>query len=485
MTPDEFRRAGHALVEWIADYRERLARAELPVQARVQPGEIIGRLPSAAPERGEPFEAILADVEALLMPGVTHWQHPRFFGYFPSGGSLASVLGDMLSTGLGVVGLNWQAGPALTELEQVTTDWMRELLGLPRSFSGVIQDTASAATFVALVCARERASDYGAARAGLQGGNPPLVVYTSAQAHSSVEKAALLAGFGRDHVRAVALDADFRLDVAALAAAIAQDRAAGRRPCAVVATSGTTATTAMDPIAAIAAVARREQLWLHVDAAMGGSAMLLPEFRHHWAGIDAADSVVVNPHKWLTVAFDCSLYFVRDAEHLVRVMSTNPSYLQTPMDAQVRNYRDWGVPLGRRFRALKLWLTLRDQGAEALRARLRRDLDNAQWLAAQVRAEPDWEVTAPVVLQTVCVRHVPRGMSATEVDQHTRRWTQAVNDSGAAYLTPAVVDGRWVTRVSIGIELTERVHVAQVWDAMRRAASKARAAAVGGDDDRV
>ncbi|MBS0393086.1 MAG: aminotransferase class V-fold PLP-dependent enzyme [Proteobacteria bacterium] len=481
MTPDEFRRAGHALVEWIAAYRERLARADLPVQATVQPGEVIARLPAAAPERGEPFEAILADVEALLMPGVTHWQHPRFFGYFPSGGSLASVLGDMLSTGLGVIGLNWQAGPALTELEQVTTDWMRDLLGLPPSFSGVIQDTASAATFVALVCARERASNYCAAHAGLQGGDPPLVVYTSAQAHSSVEKAALLAGFGRDHVRAVPLDGEFRLDVMALEAAIAADRAAGRRPCAVVATSGTTATTAMDPIAAIAAVARREQLWLHVDAAMGGSAMMLPEFRHHWDGIEAADSVVVNPHKWLTVAFDCSLYFVRDAEHLVRVMSTNPSYLQTPMDARVRNYRDWGVPLGRRFRALKLWLTLRDQGAEALRARLRRDLDNAQWLAAQVRAEPAWEVTAPVVLQTVCVRHAPRGMSAAQVDEHTRRWTQALNDSGTAYLTPALVGGRWVTRVSIGIELTERTHVAQLWDAMRRVASTALAAAAGGD----
>ena len=476
MTPDEFRRAGHALVEWIASYRERLAGGDLPVQSRAAPGDLVARLPAKAPERGEPIEAILADLDTVILPGITHWQHPRFFGYFPSGASLTSVLGDMISTGLGVVGLNWQASPALTELEQVTTDWLRDLLGLPPTFSGVIQDTASAASFVALVCARERATGYGAARAGLQDGGPPLVVYTSAQAHSSVEKAALLAGFGRQHVRAIGVDVAYRMDVAQLEAAIRRDHAAGLRPCAVVATTGTTATTAMDPIAPIAAIARRERLWLHVDGAMGGSAMLLPEYRQYWEGIDAADSIVVNPHKWLTVAFDCSLYLVRDPEHLVRVMSTNPSYLQTPVDTKVRNYRDWGIPLGRRFRALKLWLTLREQGAEAIRARLRRDLANAQWLAAQIDAAPHWRRVAPVVLQTVCVRHEPPGLDAAALDAHTRRWTQAINDSGVAYLTPAVVDGRWMTRVSIGMELTEAVHVGELWQAMRAAADASAAA---------
>jgi aromatic-L-amino-acid/L-tryptophan decarboxylase len=476
VTPDEFRRAGHALVEWIASYRERLAAGDLPVQAQVRPGDLIARLPAAAPERGEAIDRILADLDTLILPGVTHWQHPRFFGYFPSGGSLTSVLGDMVSTGLGVIGLNWQASPALTELEQVTTDWLRDLLGLPSTFSGVIQDTASAASFVALVCARERATDYGAARAGLQGGGAPLVVYTSAQAHSSVEKAALLAGFGRQYVRAIELDTDFRMDVAALDAAIGRDRAAGLRPCAVVATTGTTATTAIDPIAPIAAIARREGLWLHVDGAMGGCAMLLPECRHHWHGIEAADSIVVNPHKWLTIAFDCSLYLVRDPQHLVRVMSTNPSYLRTPVDTQVRNYRDWGIPLGRRFRALKLWLTLREQGAEAIRERLRRDLANAQWLAAAVDTAPRWRRVAPVVLQTVCVRHEPPGLDSAALDAHTRRWTQAINDSGVAYLTPAVVDGRWITRVSIGTELTQARHVAELWQAMQRAAEASAAA---------
>jgi aromatic-L-amino-acid decarboxylase len=475
VTPDEFRRAGHELVEWIARYREQLAAGSLPVQSRLKPGELVARLPVAAPEHAQEFSAIMKDLDGLILPGITHWQHPRFFGYFPTGGSLASVLGDMMSTGLGVIGLNWQASPALTELEQVMTDWLRDLLGLPADFSGVIQDTASAATFIALVSARERATDYGASRTGLQGGEPPLVVYTSAQAHSSVEKAALLAGFGRQYVRALPLDAQFRMQLPALEAAIAADRAAGLRPCAIVATTGTTATTAMDPIDAIAAVARREKIWLHVDAAMGGTAMLLPECRHHWAGVEGAESIVVNPHKWMTVAFDCTLYLVRDPEHLVRVMSTNPSFLQTPMDAQVRNYRDWGIALGRRFRALKIWVTLREQGVAAIRARLRRDLANAQWLAAQVDATRPWRRIAPVTLQTVCVRHEPPGLEGEALDAHTRRWVQAINESGAACLTPAVVDGRWMARVSIGIEQTEARHVAELWQIMRAAADAAAA----------
>jgi aromatic-L-amino-acid/L-tryptophan decarboxylase len=470
VNPDEFRRAGHALVEWIARYREQLAAGGLPVQSKAAPGDLIARLPAHAPESGEPMESILRDLDEVILPGITHWQHPRFFGYFPTGGSLSSVLGDMVSTGLGVIGLNWQASPALTELEQVTTDWMRDLLGLPRDFSGVITDTASAASFLALVCARERASSYGAASAGLQQADAPLVVYASIQSHSSVEKAALLAGFGRHYVRAIEVDDGFRLSVDALRDAVRRDRAAGLTPCAVVATSGTTATTAFDPIAPIGELTRSEGLWFHVDAAMGGAAMLLPEYRHHWDGIEAADSVIVNPHKWLDIAFDCSLYFVRDAQHLVRVMSTNPSYLQTPVDAQVRNYRDWGIPLGRRFRALKIWFALREQGADAMRARLRRDLDNARWLEAQIRSSQHWRVVAPVTLQTVCVRHEPPGLGGEALDRHTRRWAQAINDSGSAYLTAACVGGRWLVRASIGSALTQRHHVEALWRAMQEAA---------------
>ena len=471
MTPDDFRKAGHALVDWIADYRERLATGAFPVQARVAPGDLIKQLPATAPEMPEPLDAILADLDRLITPGITHWQHPQFYGYFPSGGSLTSVLGDMVSTGLGVVGLSWQASPALTELEQVTTNWLRDLLGIPATFSGVLQDTASTSSFLALVCARERATDYGATRGGLQTAEPPLIVYVSSQSHSSVEKAALLAGFGRDNVRSIATDENFALSVPALSEAIRRDRAAGLRPCAIVATTGTTSTTAMDPIAAIAAIARAEKLWLHVDAAMGGAAMLLPEYRHYWAGVEAADSIIVNPHKWLTVAFDCTLFLVRDPQHLVRVMSTNPSYLQSPTDIQVRNYRDWGIALGRRFRSLKIWFNLREQGAEAIRQKLRRDIANAQWLEAQVRAAPDWRVLAPVTLQTVCIRHEPPALEAGALDAHTRRWAQSINDSGAAYLTAAVINGRWMVRVSIGSALTEPAHVQQLWSIIQDAAA--------------
>jgi glutamate/tyrosine decarboxylase-like PLP-dependent enzyme len=469
MTPEEFRVAGHALVDWIADYRERLSRAEFPVQATVKPGDIIRQLPTAPPADGEAFTAMLDDLDRIVMPGMTHWQHPRFFGYFPSGGNLTSVLGDMVSTAFSSIGLNWQASPALTEVEQVMTDWLRDLLGLPATFSGVLQDTASAASFVALVSARERANHYGATRAGLQSGEAPLVVYVSEYSHSSIEKAAVLAGFGREHIRALPVDADYRLDVTALSAAIAADRAAGLHPAAVVATSGTTGVTAFDPIADIAAITQREGLWLHLDAAMGGSAMVLPEYRHLWAGVEAADSIVVNPHKWLSVAFDCSLYLVRDPEHLIRVMSTNPSYLQTAVDREVRNYRDWGIPLGRRFRALKIWFALRDQGTDAIQARLRAHLTWARDLADWVEAAPEWCLVAPLTLQTVVIRHEPAGLRGEALDAHTRAWAQGINDSGAAVLTPTVVAGRWAVRVSIGAEYTRAEHIAELWSILQAA----------------
>ncbi len=471
MTPEEFRSAGHELVDWIADYRSRLARGEFPVQSPVKPGDILAALESSAPLDGEPTETIFADFCRTIVPGITHWQHPSFFGYFPANSSLPSVLGDLLSSGLGVIGLNWQSSPALTELETLTMRWMRDLVGLSPSWTGCLQDTASTASLVALICARERATGYAGARGGLQAVESPLVIYASEQAHSSIEKAAVLAGFGREHIRAIATDETFALSVAALEAAIAADGARGLTPCAVVATTGTTGTTAMDPIGAIAAVARREKLWLHVDSAMAGAAMLLPEFRHYWDGIEEADSVIVNAHKWLGAVFDCTLYFVRDSEHLIRVMSTNPSYLQSAVDSQVINYRDWGIPLGRRLRALKLWFLLRSEGTDRIRARLRRDIANARWLEAAVRRTPHWRVVAPVQLQTVCVRHEPPDLSGEALDAHTQAWSARVNSSGAAYLTPARVAGQWMVRVSIGAEATERVHVEALWDVMQRIAS--------------
>jgi aromatic-L-amino-acid decarboxylase len=471
MNAEEFRRYGHQIVDMIADYRAGVA--EHPVMSQVEPGAIKAQLAATPPERPEPFEAVLRDVEKIVMPGLSHWQSPRFFGYFPANSELASVLGDYLSTGLGVLGLSWQAAPALTELEEVATDWVRRMVGLSDAWSGVIQDTASTSSLVALICARERASDYSLARDGLQGGAPRLTVYVSEQSHSSVEKAALLAGFGRAHVRAIPVDDAFAMRVDALEAAIAADLGRGLKPCAIVGTSGTTASTAFDPLARLAEVARLHGAWLHVDAAMAGSAMILPECRALWDGIEGADSLVFNPHKWLGVAFDCSLYYVRDSQHLMRVLGTNPSYLQTAVDQKVRNLRDWGIPLGRRFRALKLWCLIREQGVEKLRQRIRRDLENARWLEQQVRAAPNWRVLAPVALQTLCVRCEPPGLEGEALDRHTQGWAERINRSGAAYLTPAVLNGRWMVRVSIGSLSTEREHVAALWAAMREAAELA------------
>ena len=470
MTPEEFRKFGHQVVDWVADYRKRVAK--LPVMARTGPGEVRERLPNLPPEKPEPFKKILRDLDDIIMPGLSHWQHPEFFGYFPSNGELSSVLGDYLSTGLGVLGLSWQASPALTELEEVVTWWLQRMMGLSASWSGVIQDTASTSTFVALLCARERTTNYGLTRGGLQAEKNPLVVYASAHSHSSVEKAALMAGFGRENVRLIPCDAAYAMRADAVEAAIKKDISEHRQPCAIVATTGTTTTAALDPIEGLAQLRRKYKIWVHVDAAMAGSAMILPECRWMWRGIEEADSLVLNPHKWLGAAFDCSVYYVRDAEHLVRVMSTNPSYLQSAADGRVKNYRDWGVPLGRRFRALKLWLLIRGQGVARLQERLRRDIANAQWFAAQVRAAPQWRVLAPVPLQTVCVRHEPPGLDGEALDRHTLDWVERVNRSGHAYLTPAMLDGRWMVRVSIGSLTTERRHVAGLWKRMQAEAAR-------------
>lgn len=465
MTPAEFRRAGYQVIDRIAAYRERIAN--LPVLSRLKPGELRAQLPASPPAQAEQFEAILADLDHIIMPGLSHWQHPRFFGYFPANATLASALGDFLSTGLGQLGLNWQSSPALTELEEAMTDWLRQMVGLSENWHGVIQDTASTSTLVALLCAREHTSSYSLSRGGLQAEERPLIIYTSAQSHSSVEKAALLAGFGRVNLRLIDTDEAHAMRPDLLAEAAQADLAAGARPCAVVATTGTTATTALDPIEAVAAVCREHRLWLHVDAAMAGSAMILPECRWMWQGIEAADSLGLNPHKWLGVAFDSSLFYVRDPQHLVRVMSTNPSYLQTAADTQAKNYRDWGIPLGRRFRALKLWFLIRLEGVEGLQARLRRDIANARWLAEQVDATPGWTRLAPVPLQTVCLRHEPPGLTGEALDAHTLKWVGQINASGAAYLTPAVLNGRWMVRVSIGAEPTERQDVEALWGLMQ------------------
>ncbi|MGO8685175.1 MAG: pyridoxal phosphate-dependent decarboxylase family protein [Thermoleophilia bacterium] len=463
MDPTDFRTLGHELIDWVADYREGMA--ELPVMSRVEPGDIQALLPAEPPVQAVGLTDITADLDRIVLPGITHWNHPGWFAYFPSNTDLTSVLADLVAAGLGAQGMSWQTSPAATEVEDVVMDWLRQMLALPADFTGVIHDSASTATFTALLCARERSTDFGQNRGGLQSESAPLVVYASDQAHSSVPKAALLAGFGADHLRLIATDEAHALRADLLEAAIAADIAAGRRPCAVVAAVGTTATTALDPIAEIAALAERHSLWLHLDAALAGTAMICPEYRWMWQGVERADSVVLNPHKWLGTGFDLSAYYVRDPEHLVRVMSTNPSYLRTAQDGRVRNLRDWGIPLGRRFRALKLWFLLREYGVQGLQERIRRDMANAQWLVEQVDAAPDWQRLAPVPLQTVCLRHAPAALAGDEaaLDAHNLELVAQVNRAGHSYLTSSLLKGRQMIRVSIGSQATEREHVQRAW----------------------
>ena len=390
------------------------------------------------------------------MPGLTHVQHPRYFGWFPANASLASVLGDFASSGIGALGISWQSAPALTEVEEVVCDWMRQLAGLPTEWKGTIHDTASVACLVALLCAREQASQ---SQSGAR--RPAERERTARRLHDGA--GALVGSESRRCLPAsVATTSDWSAPIRArtpcrgdaFAAAVDADVAAGRVPAAVVVSIGTTGTTAVDPLREILAVVRRSPapaMWVHVDAAMAGSALLLPECRPMFDGLDEADSMSWNPHKWIGTILDTALFYTRRPDDLVRVMSTNPSYLRSAADGDVTQYRDWGIPLGRRFRALKLWFHLRIDGVEAIRARMRRDLANAQWLAEQVGAEPEWEVVAPVRLQTVCVRHRPPGVDGDDLDRHTLGWVDAVNSSGAAFLTPSVLGGRWMVRVSIGV----------------------------------
>lgn len=463
MTPEEFRAAAHELVDWIADYRAAIPGR--PVRSEVAPGWVRARLEGDPPEAAERLADLIEDLDDVVVPGITQTQSPGYYAWFPANASLESVLGDIAASGLGALGITWQSAPAVTEMEELVTDWLRELCGLSDSWVGSIHDTASTACLVSMLVARERATDLSEDRGGLQAEPAPLIVYASTQAHSSVPKAVLLAGFGRDNLRLIPVDpATLAMDTDQLREEMAADAAAGRRPAAVIASMGTTGTTAFDPLERIVEIAAEHGAWVHVDAAMAGSALLLPECRPLFAGIEGADSFGWNPHKWMGTILDCSLLYVRDVELLVRVFSTNPSYLRSSSDSEVTQFKDWGIPLGRRFRAIKLWFHLRLAGAEAIRHRLRRDLAHAQWLAAQIEATVGWEVCAPVTLQTVCVRHVPDGVDDPEaLDRHQQEWAERVNATGRAFITPALVEGRWIVRLSIGAEATQRPDVEALW----------------------
>ena len=471
MTPEEFRKAGHQLIDWIADYRSGIDR--MPVKAQVQPGDIKNRFERSAPEDKAPFEELIDMLDSRVIEGITQVQSPMHFGWFPSNASLASVLGDIASSGIGGLGISWESCPSLTEVEEVTVDWMRQLVGLSDQWLGTIHDTASTACLTALLAARERAGKFALQDGGLQALPSALVVYTTEEAHSSIEKSTLLAGFGRDNLRIVEMDKSTRaMSPDSLATEIEHDLLSGRVPAAVIASCGSTGVTAFDPIADIVAVAAPHGIWVHVDAAMAGAAMMLPECRHLWDGVEKADSISWNPHKWMGTILDTSLFYVRDPQHLIRVMSTNPSYLKSDVDGESTQYRDWGIPLGRRFRSLKLWFHLYLDGAESIRARLRRDLENAKWLAEQVKAHSDWELVSPLTLQTVCVRHSPDNLDSAALNEHTLKWAKLINNSGAAFLSPSQLDGEWFVRVSIGVESTQRKHVEELWQLMQDTAKE-------------
>lgn len=470
MNPDDFRRHGHQLVDWMADYMRDVG--SLPVTPAVRPGDILRQLPSSAPEKGEPFDTLLRDFTHIIVPGMTHWNHPGWFAYFPANNSPPSVLAEMLTATLGAQCMSWATSPAATELEQVTMEWLRQILGLPEGFTGVIQDTASTATLVALLSARERATNHAAGVTGLAGTGARLTVYASSEAHSSIDKGVKLAGYGLEQLRRVPVDQAYALIPDALDRMIAADRKAGFVPACVVATVGTTSSTAIDPLSRIAEVCRRHAVWLHVDAAYAGAAAMVPELRYLFDGVEQADSFVFNPHKWMLVNFDCSAYFVRDRDALLGTFTITPEYLRTAEDREVVNFRDWGIPLGRRFRALKLWFVIRSYGLEGLRELIRKHVRLAAELAGWIGAAPGFELVAPVPLGLVCFRYRPPGVDVNDprLDDLNAALLARVNATRRVHLTHTRLGGRYVIRVAIGQRQTERVHVEEVWRLIQEAA---------------
>ncbi len=470
MNNEEFRRNGYEVIDWIADYLEHADR--YPVMSRTKPGDIKALIPDTAPEDGEPMEKILEDFRRDILPGVTHWNHPRFFAYFPANNSGPSILGEMLSAGLGVNAMLWQTSPAATELEEKVMDWLGELLDLPAGFHGVIQDTASTATLGALVCAREKATAFAVNTAGSAGLAGTLRIYASREAHSSVLKGAKIAGFGTDNVVMVDIDESRAMDSLDLEAKITADLNDGLIPCCVVATVGTTGCTAIDSLVTIGPVAKKHNLWLHVDAALAGSAAILPEMRWILDGVEHADSLVLNPHKWLMTNFDCSAYYVRDPDHLERTMSIHPEYLKTGRDREVNNFMDWGIPLGRRFRALKLWFVLRSYGAVRLREIIAGHIALAQEFSGWVDGADEWERLAPVPVNTVCFRWKPGGMEAADLNAANQVLVDRVNTDGTIYLTHTKLDDVFTIRLAIGQRATEREHVVTAWETLRKIAEE-------------
>jgi aromatic-L-amino-acid/L-tryptophan decarboxylase len=468
---ESLRSEAHRFVDWMVDYLGGAQR--FPVLSRARPGDVRAVLPASPPEEGEPLETLLGDVERIVVPGLTHWNHPAFFAYFASSSAGPAILGELLAAAFNANAMLWKTSPAATELELVVLDWLRQMLGLPEGLFGVIQDTASVSTLVALAAAREALPGVDARRRGLVG-QARLRMYGSVHAHSSVEKAGIVLGIGQDGFRSIPADDDFRMDPEALARAIAEDRAAGFTPFAVTATAGTTSTTSIDPVPAIADLCAREGLWLHVDAAYGGSAAVVPELRFVLAGAERADSLVLNPHKWLFVPLDLSVLYTRRPDVVKRAFSLVPEYLRTPEEDVAPNLMDYGVSLGRRFRALKLWMVMRAFGRQGLAARIREHVRLAGLFRSWIEADPEFEVAAPSPLSVVCFRAAFPGLPAEEADRRNEALMEAVNATGEAYLSHTRLGGRTTLRLAVGNIRTEERHVRRAYALLRAEAGQLR-----------
>ncbi len=470
MKASEFRKYGHQFVEWMADYLEQVE--DYPVKSQVDPGETFKKIQNEIPIQGESIETIFHDFKKVILPGITHWQSPNFFAYFPANSSPPSILAEMLTATLGVQGMKWETSPSSTELEERMMEWLRDAVGLPLDWSGVIQDTASSATLVSILTTREQKTGYSINRSGFNA-DFRFRVYCSEETHSSIEKAVKIAGIGRENIVKIPVDELMRLRPDLLQRQIEKDIATGYEPLCIIATLGTTGTTAIDPLAEIAAVARGHNIWLHVDAAYAGSALLLPEYQKHVKGIEFADSFVFNPHKWLFTNFDCSAYFVKDKNALIETFEILPEYLRTQTEGLVANHCDWGIPMGRRFRSLKLWFVLRYYGLEELQKKLRKHIELARWLEEEIQRSIQFEVVAPRNFNLVCFRFVPEApMDLDEINAMNEKLLLLLNSSGQIYLTHTKVNGIYTLRMVIGQTQVEKHHVEAAWKLIQENASE-------------
>lgn len=465
MDKEMFRQLGHEFIDWVVDYLSEVEK--YPVCSLVKPNQIKHKLPASPPVQGEKMKDIFEDFKEIILPGITHWQHPCWFAYFPANNSPPSILAEILTAGIGAQCMIWQTSPSATELEEVVIEWLRQMIGLPEGFEGCIQDTASTATLCAILCARERATEF---ESNIKGLKKPLVVYASQEAHSSIEKGVKIAGLGKEALRLIPTDDNYAMLPHDLERAIEEDKSKGKIPACVVATIGTTSSTAVDPIKDIGEICSRHGIWLHVDAAYAGTALILPEMKHILEGAEHIDSFVFNPHKWMFTNFDCSSYFVKDSKALTRTFEIHPEYLKTGVDAKVKNFRDWGIQLGRRFRALKLWFVIRTYGVKGLQKMIREHLRLAQVFKGYVEESPYFELMAPVNFSVVCFRFND-GRPDEELNIINESLLNEINDTGEVFLTHTSLRGRYTIRMAIGQRTTQESHVRKAWGIIQNKAN--------------